>query len=482
MTTPSQACPTTITTSTSNGLPMTWPPTSSGGKRRRHSVPHAEAAVERTDMADDNHKRRKRRAAHLEAEAATATSSITAGMNGLSDAADGSPSVDDNHRELSDGTAATKALAEPDAGSPISALPAEMLHAVLARVDDLDLPACIFVCLGWAQTIAGRAAHAARALLPRRVLSQRLAAEGRLGALQWARLTLHIPWDAATCSMAARGGHLALLQWARANGCPWDEQLSWAAAVGGRLDVLEWATTEGYAWDHGLVCDGAGAAGNLHVLEWSLACRPGDDFSPSMPLGGSRPGHAAALHGHLEVLQWLHARGCPLDAITCASAARGGHLEVLQWARLEKGCQWDDRTCVQAARGGHLALLQWAHANGCPWDEHTCLMAAAYGDLDILQWARANGCPWDERTCLMAAAYGHLPALRWARQSGCPLDEWTCAQMYNAAIGWGYTDVAAWLEANEGSDVRVWDRDDVVELQADIGKMAVRAEGWLFFQ
>jgi hypothetical protein len=215
------------------------------------------------------------------------------------------------------------------------------------------------------------------------------------------------------------------------------------------MAVLEWATTEGYEWDHGLVCEGAAAAGNLHVPEWSLACRPGDDFSPSMPLGGSRPGHAAALHGHLKVLQWLHARGCPLDAITCASAARGGHLKTLQWARLEKGCPWDDRTCVQAARGRHLALLQWAHANGCPWDERTCLMAAAYGHLDILQWARANGCPWDERTCLTAAAYGHLPALRWARQSGCPLGEWTCAQMYNAAVGRGYTDVAAWLEANE---------------------------------
>jgi hypothetical protein len=244
------------------------------------------------------------------------------------------------------------------------------------------------------------------------------------------------------------------------------------------MALLEWATTEGYEWDHGLVCEGAAAAGNLHVLEWSLASRPGDDFSPSMPLGGSRPGHAAALHGHLKVLQWLHARGCPLDAITCASAARGGHLKTLQWARLEKGCQWDDRTCVQAARGGHLALLQWAHANGCPWDERKCLTAAAYGHLDILQWARANGCQWDERTCLTAAAYGHLPALRWARQSGCPLGEWTCAQMYNAAVGRGCTDVAAWLEANEGSDATVWDDEAVVELRVDIGKMVQRAQGW----
>ena len=456
MTTPSQAGPTTMTTSTSNGLLMTWPLTSLGGKRRRHSAPHAEAAVERTDTADDNHKRRKRRTAS---------------------------SVDDDHRAHS--TAATMALAEPDGGSPIAALPAEMLHAVLSRVDDLDLPACLFVCQGWAQTIAGRAAHAARALLPRRLLSQRLAAEGRLGALQWARLTLRIPWDAATCSMAARGGHLALLQWARANGCPWDEQLSWAAAVGGRLDVVEWATTEGYTWDQGLVWAGAAAAGNLHVLEWSLSGRPGDHCRRSMPPRDSRPGHAAARNGHLEVLQWLHARGCPLDAITCASAARGGHLEVLQWARLEKGCKWDDRTCAQAARGGHLALLQWACANGCPWSARICVVAAAYGYLDILQWVRANGCPWDERTCLVAAAYGHLPALQWARQNGCPLGAWTCARMYNAAVAWGLKDVAAWMKANEAGRhlLPLWDDEGVpVASRVDIAKMVQRAEEeWIFY-
>ena len=30
------------------------------------------------------------------------------------------------------------------------------------------------------------------------------------------------PWDARTCSGAARGGHLEVLQWAHQNGCPWN--------------------------------------------------------------------------------------------------------------------------------------------------------------------------------------------------------------------------------------------------------------------
>ena len=38
---------------------------------------------------------------------------------------------------------------------------------------------------------------------------------------------------------------------------------------------------------------------------------------------------------------------------------------MLQWAR-EKGCEWDEETCEYAAEGGHLEVLRWARANGCP--------------------------------------------------------------------------------------------------------------------
>ena len=48
------------------------------------------------------------------------------------------------------------------------------------------------------------------------------------------------------------------------------------------------------------------------------------------------------------------------------------------------------------ARAGHLEVVQWAHANGCPWDEEVCLQAARGGHLAVLQWSRANGCPWND--------------------------------------------------------------------------------------
>ena len=42
---------------------------------------------------------------------------------------------------------------------------------------------------------------------------------------------------------------------------------------------------------------------------------------------------------------------------------------------------------------GHLEVLKWARAHGCPWDESTCAKAAMNGHLEVLQWARAHGCP-----------------------------------------------------------------------------------------
>jgi hypothetical protein len=44
-----------------------------------------------------------------------------------------------------------------------------------------------------------------------------------VGEGEWVRLaSLPVPED--TCSYAAHGGHLEVLQWARANGCPWNRE------------------------------------------------------------------------------------------------------------------------------------------------------------------------------------------------------------------------------------------------------------------
>ena len=49
----------------------------------------------------------------------------------------------------------------------------------------------------------------------------------------------------STCTNAARGGHLDVLQWARANRCRWDHLTCACAARAGHLEVLKWAISNG---------------------------------------------------------------------------------------------------------------------------------------------------------------------------------------------------------------------------------------------
>jgi hypothetical protein len=98
---------------------------------------------------------------------------------------------------------------------------------------------------------------------------------------------------------------------------------------------------------------------------------------------------------------------CSWDQYTSAEAAKNGHLELLRWMRAN-GCPLGERTCSDAAQAGHLEVLQWLRANGCPWDEHTCMCAAAYDRLEVLKWARANGCPWCRWTRGKAMSLGYV--------------------------------------------------------------------------
>jgi hypothetical protein len=183
------------------------------------------------------------------------------------------------------------------------------------------------------------------------------------------------------------------------------------AARNGHLDVLKWARANGCPWDE-WTC--AYATRYFHILKWARenGC-PWDADTCSWAAG----------NGHLDVLKWARANGCPWDEWTCAYATR--YFHILKWAR-ENGCPWDEWTCAFAAKRGHLETLKWARANGCPWDEWTCRKSAEFGHLETLKWVRANGCPWDSEVCTNAAEGGHLETLKWVRANGCPWDKENC--------------------------------------------------------
>ena len=127
-------------------------------------------------------------------------------------------------------------------------------------------------------------------------------------------------WWTNPCALAAGGGHLETLQWARQHDCPWDAETCRWAAQGGHLEVLRWAREHDCLWD-----------------KWTCTY--------------------AAQGGHLETLQWARQHGCPWSASTCALAAAGGHLATLQWARAN-GCTWVKRDCE---------VYAWNHPDTLAW-------------------------------------------------------------------------------------------------------------------
>lgn len=156
--------------------------------------------------------------------------------------------------------------------------------------------------------------------------------------------------------------------------------------------------------------------GNMAILGWALEAYSGsigEDVDALILM--------AIIEGRLPVLIALNNRyNITYTEDDTNIAAEYGHTNIMRWLRESQHAPWNSFTCRLAAMHGNLEVLQWMVANGCPWDEATCSAAARYGYLEILQWARANGCPWDHRTCKHASDNGHTEILQWARANGCP--------------------------------------------------------------
>lgn len=289
------------------------------------------------------------------------------------------------------------------------------------------------------------------------------AATGRLDVLQYAISLGFFREGMPVCEEAARGGHLEVLKWCRANGYPWGLS-GLRAAGGGHLEVLRWCATNGcpmdikerkfprprsrglmlvggqYQWSQGFrameIVSAAAQGGHLEVLRW---CR---SQGYAWPVGTS---YLAATRGHFDVLRWLRANGCPWSPSTMAGAVEANNLEMLQWCRVN-GCPWT-KVHRTAAQLGNLEVLKWCHAN-YPRDQahdSPCAPAVAHGHLDVVRWMRANGCSWGRSVCHKAASGGHFEMLKWCRANGRP---WETTRPFWRRSFKGSVEMMVWATEN----------------------------------
>ena len=73
------------------------------------------------------------------------------------------------------------------------------------------------------------------------------------------------------------GGHLEVLQWARANGCSVGRGDLRRAAEGGHLEVLQWARANGAPWNPEDCKARARYRGHEGVVQWIVAAEVGEE-------------------------------------------------------------------------------------------------------------------------------------------------------------------------------------------------------------
>ena len=69
---------------------------------------------------------------------------------------------------------------------------------------------------------------------------------------------------------------------------------------------------------------------------------------------------------------------------------------------------------------GHLDIMKWLLANGCPCNNLTFHAASGNGNLDNMKWLRANGCPFGKATFYNAVVNGNQYNIKWLKENGCP--------------------------------------------------------------
>lgn len=217
---------------------------------------------------------------------------------------------------------------------------------------------------------------------------------GNLDMVQWLK-NMECPFESKLVSrQAAQAGHLHILKWLHTWDAPMDKWCVAQAAKRGDLALVKWLVgikmpvypqcLEYAAIGSGTRPDGEHMAilGYLRVL--GLQWNP-DAFTN------------AVQSATMDVLKWMRANGCVdgYPSQTLMAAAQNDRRDVLEWlVGKEPGYVWHPYLTCAAARHGHLELLQWLHAQNCPWMVETARQAVQCRKdncLVMLRWMAANG-------------------------------------------------------------------------------------------
>jgi hypothetical protein len=281
---------------------------------------------------------------------------------------------------------------------------------------------------------------AARALVE---LSPTAAVNGPVCRMSEAALSGWPSLMQVTLPAAARGGHVAALEWCRARARGAGQRTGdfsgfengaclLEAAGAGRLAAVQYIMRHAAVLPTALL-NGvlATAAGGGHLAIMALCAEKGAiDFDRAL--------HAAVSAYQLRAADWAVARGAAVSAAMLAECLRGGeHLPCVKWAAARRGDKaLDDLLQFEAECSPHPRFCKWyvtfLGRGQCPRTlQEAMRRAAVYGDLALVKW------------CARRGAGNFAEALEWAQGS----PRFRCARSAPARV-------AAWLRRRVGRQAK----------------------------
>jgi hypothetical protein len=141
--------------------------------------------------------------------------------------------------------------------------------------------------------------------------------------LRWLHIEQRCPLPQDATLVAAEAKSTDMLRWLQQHGCEFNEHTSYAAArVTNNLPVLQLLVDSGCPLNK-YVCNAAVAAGDL------------------------------------EQLQWLHARGAPLDAVTPREIAKGASLPIVNWLLEQEFSEATAEELLKSSSRAHHGASSW---------------------------------------------------------------------------------------------------------------------------
>lgn len=288
-------------------------------------------------------------------------------------------------------------------------------------------------------------------------------AGGHVASLEWMRANVGYVCSQSCTAVAARNGQLGVLEWLDAKRCALASSVANLAAQDGHLDCLKWVLGKGCNIN-GDVLVGAARGGHMSCIRHLLVYT-------RVVLSSSAMG-AAASNGHMDAMKLLTSYRCPFNKWMAVDAATSGNLDCLEYA-LSFFPVWKVKEiCLRdAAAFGRAHVVKWLleHASfefdDVDW---ACESAVYYGRVDVLEALHSSGHEFsNEGHCVAAAERGNAKLLQWLVDHGAVLG---APDLYRCVVGAANREVAAlrWLEAQPA-----WDTHNVCLTAASLGNLHV---------